>query len=30
MIDIKDLESLANRKEKENFRFRNYLKNHAD
>ena len=30
MIDIKDLAILANRKEKENLRFRSYLKTHAD
>ena len=30
MIDIKDLKVLANRKEEENYRFRKYLKNHAD
>lgn len=30
MIDINDLAVLANRKEEENHRFRNYLKNHAD
>lgn len=30
MISINDLEFLARKKEKENLRFRNYLKNHAD
>lgn len=30
MIDINDLDVLANRKEKENYRFRSFLKNHAD
>lgn len=30
MIDIKDLKELAKRKEKENYRFRKYLKIHAD
>ena len=30
MIGINDLELLARKKEKENLRFRNYLKNHAD
>ena len=30
MIDINDLAVLANRKEKENYGFRSYLKNHAD
>lgn len=30
MIDINDLVILANRKEEENYRFRNYLKNYAD
>ena len=30
MIDIKELKQLANKKEDENYRFRRYLKNHAD
>ena len=30
MIDINELKVLANKKEKENLRFRKYLKNHAD
>ena len=30
MIDINDLAILTNRKEEENYRFRNYLKSHAD
>lgn len=30
MIDINDLVILANRKEEENYRFRNYLKNYAN
>jgi len=30
MIDVKELKVMANKKEKENFRFRKYLKNHAD
>ncbi len=30
MIDIKDLKELARKKEKENFRFRTYLKNNVD
>ena len=30
MINIEELEMLANKKEKENYRFRSYLKTHAD
>ena len=30
MIDIEELKVLANKKEKENYRFRKYLKTHAD
>ena len=30
MINIEELEILANKKEKENYRFRSYLKIHAD